>query len=268
MHKILRMVYDASPLRTTHFLLLYLLGFAFASRDVWRVFTLRFLIGALSTIFAWFFVVSINNYFDREVDRKSNPHRGIPSEKYSERELLIFTFSSLIIGAALSLILTLESFLFYLLFVILGYLYSCPRVFLKKFGIKSGIIGLGSALIFGLGVFSLPSSTPSYDFWYIFTIVLVIFSVGSLINDLKDVEADREAGVITPYTLFGRKWGKIVTMALLFIAFTLPILVTPQGFYVFPILGLLSAVLLWFERVKMIYLLYFLEYFLLLYFLL
>ncbi len=267
MHKILKMVADASPLRTTHFILIYFLGYVVATRNIANLLNSNLLLGILATMFGWFFIVSINNYFDKEHDKKSNPHRGFPQEAYSGRELLFFTFSSLLIGILFSLFLSLQSFIFYSLFVLLGYLYSCPGVYLKRYGIKSVIIGLGSGLVFGMGFFTLPSEFTR-DFWFLFLLVMIIFSAGSVINDLKDVEADRDAGVITPYTVFGRKGGKIATMLFLLLAFTLPSFIAPQGFHIFSLLAILSAALLWFEKVKLIYLAYFLEYLLLLYFLL
>jgi 4-hydroxybenzoate polyprenyltransferase len=185
MRKVLKMVADASPLRTTHFILIYILGFVIATKNIQAFINLDFLFGILVTTFGWFFIVSINNYFDREHDKKSNPHRGLPQEAYSERELLIFTFSNLIIGFIFSFLLTLQAVLFYSLFVLLGYLYSCPRVYLKKYGIKSVIIGLGSGMVFGMGFFTLPGDFTEY-FWFLFLLVTIIFSAGSVINDLKD----------------------------------------------------------------------------------
>jgi 1,4-dihydroxy-2-naphthoate octaprenyltransferase len=113
----------------------------------------------------------------------------------------------------------------------------------------------------------LPGDFTEY-FWFLFLLVTIIFSAGSVINDLKDVEADKDAGVITPYTVFGRKGGKIVTVLLLLLAFILPSFIAPEGLYLFSILAILASLSLWFEKVKLVYIAYFLEYLLLLYFLL
>ncbi len=269
MNKFLKMVVDASPLRTTHFVLLYVLGYLVSLDEYGMSLSVgKLILGLLATTFGWFFVVSINNYFDREADRKSNPERGIPQAVYSERELLIFTAANALLGAILSALLSTKTLIFYLLFIFLGHIYSCPRIYLKKYGIKTVIIGLGSSLVFSMGFFTEGNFEFTENFQFMFIIVLVIFSVGSLINDLKDIEADREHGVITPYTLFGRRWGKVVTILLLLLAFTLPSLITPQGLWIYSAIAVMAAALLWFERVKFIYLLYFLEYLLLLYFLL
>ncbi len=261
---------DASPPRIIHFSLMYVLGFFvqlnfLGMEDVYfRGNLLVLLIGILSAASGWAFVVAINNYYDRQVDRITNAYRGIVSGEYTEINLMGFSLLALITGAYTALILGIMPLVFYLLFVLLGFLYSYPKIYLKRYGTKTIIIGLGSALLFAMGYFSpwYPEMrTFDLRFWTYFLVLFAVFSAGSVMNDLKDVESDVENGVKTIFTVFGRERGKKIAAAMMLLAFSLPGIIAPEMLPVFVLLAALGAFLLMREKVLYIYLVYFAEYF-------
>ncbi len=268
--KVFHLLKDVSLLRTIHFVMMVFLGFYLIKPNVdWgtipgRINIITILLAGLSSVFGWFFIVGINNYYDWERDLITNAQRGLPSGRYNMNDLIDFSLASLVIGLFFLLPLGFLPIIFYSIFVFLGFIYSYPPLYLKRFGVKTIFIGTGSALIFALGYFS-PLYTfmiPSldYHFWALFFIILTIFSIGSIINDLKDYESDIISGVKTIFTWLGKDNGLRVSSALLFIAFSLPLLICPCGLLIFPVLGALAAYLLYRERVILVYIVYFMEY--------
>jgi len=273
--KVKKLMADASPPRIIHFSLMYVLGFCVQldysrlSKVYYYGNALTLLIGVLSAASGWAFVVAINNYYDKKEDEITNTFRGLSSGEYTEINLMRFSILALVTGAYTSLLLGIMPTVFYLSFVFLGFLYSYPKIYLKKYGTKTIIIGLGSALLFGMGYFSpwLPNlSPPDARFWIYFTVLFIVFSAGSVMNDLKDVESDRLRGTITVFTLLGRKRGKIFGAALMLVAFSLPAVLAPAIAFVFFALAIIGALLLIKEKVLYIYFVYFSEYFLILLF--
>ncbi len=268
--KIFHLLKDSSLLRTIHFVMMVFLGFYLIKPNLdWsvipgRINTITIILASLSSVFGWFFIVGINNYYDWESDMITNIKRGLPSGYYTPQDLLDFSLMSLVIGFFLLLPLGFLPIFFYSVFVFLGFIYSYPPLYLKQYGVKTIFIGTGSALIFSVGYFT-PVYTylfPSLDFhfWLLFFIVLIIFSIGSIINDLKDYESDRVSGVKTVFTWLGKERGLLFSSVILLIAFSLPVLICPQGIFIFPVLAVIASYLFYREKVFWVYMVYFAEY--------
>ncbi len=274
--KVWKLLKDASPPRIVHFSLMFVLGYfvqmkIFAPYDeiYWRGNLLMLLIGVFSAASAWAFVVGINNYYDKKQDELTNSYRGLATGEYTDTNLMDFVILALLAGAFTSYLIGPYSFIFYFLFVLLGFLYSYPRIYLKRYGTKTIIIGLGSSLLFAMGYFApwlLEKATMNLRFWIYFVILFIVFSAGSAMNDLKDVESDRENGVHTIFTYFGKERGKKVGAAMLIVAFSLPSILAPQFTPAFIFLAGIGAYFLMKEKVLLIYFVYFSEYFLILFF--
>ncbi len=274
--KLFHLLKDASFLRTLHFIMMYFLGFYIIQSTLeWsiipgRINIMILIMGLFSSVLGWFFIVGINNYYDREFDFFTNTARGLPSGYYSPNELLSFSIVSGIMGAFILIPLGYFPLIFYLLFIFLGFIYSYPPLYLKQYGVKTLFIGVGSSLVFAMGYFS-PlysfNTGMNLQFWEYFILLFIIFSVGSIINDLKDFESDRISGVKTIFTWLGREGGVKITSILLFFAFILPSLICFRGLILFSILAIIASLCFWKEKVLLVYIAYFLEYLLLLIFL-
>ncbi len=275
-HKVMTLLRDASPPRIVHFSLMFVLGFFIQVSKVnsisdilWKGNVFILLMGIFSAASGWAFVVAINNYYDKEEDAITNKYRGLTSNKYTEINLKSFAILSVAAGGYTAIILGPWPFIFYAIFVLLGFIYSYPKIHMKKYGTKTIIIGLGSAVLFGMGYVTpwVPNLVPiNTVFWIYFVILFIVFSAGSAMNDLKDYESDVKNGIITIFTVFGRERGKKVGAILLVVAFSLPSILAPILTPVFVSLAVLGAVLIIKERVLFIYFVYFAEYFLLLFF--
>ncbi len=273
--KVEKLMEDASPPRILHFSLMYVLGFFVQLNfqglpEIYiRGNILTLLVGILSAASGWAFVVAINNYYDKKDDEITNSYRGLASGKYTDINIKEFMILALVTGAYTALVIGETAFLIYILFTFLGFLYSYPKIYLKKYGTKTIIIGLGSSLLFAMGYFSpwYPNLTAAnMRFWIYFIVLFIAFSAGSVMNDLKDVESDRKRGTITIFTVFEKKNGKIAAAGLLSIAFSLPAVLAPRVAIAFFALAAIGAFFLFKEKVKYIYLVYFSEYFLILLF--
>ncbi len=274
--KVAKLLKDASPPRILHFSLMFILGFFLQysalgiSQEIYiRGNLLMLLIGTFSAASGWAFVVGINNYYDKLADEITNNYRGLTTGEYSETNLMGFIILTLAAGGYAALLIGVMPFLFYTLFILMGFLYSYPKIYLKKYGIKTIIIGLGSALLLGMGYFSpwFPQiSGMNERFWIYFIVIFTVFSAGSVMNDLKDYESDKEGGTRTIFTHFGREKGKKVGALLLIIAFSVPSILAPLLTPAFITLAVLAAYLLLKEKVLYIYFVYFSEYFMILFF--
>ena len=275
-HKVAKLLKDASPPRIIHFSLMFVLGY-FVQLNLFGSYSavyiqgnvLMLLIGTFSAASGWAFVVGINNYYDKKEDAITNRYRGLAAGKYTETNLMNFVILSLAAGAFTGYLLGPESFIFYLLFVLFGYVYSYPRIHLKKYGIKTIIIGLGSSLLFAMGYFAPWIPGKAYintRFWIYFLVLFIVFSAGSAMNDLKDIESDKKHGIKTIFTFLGNEKGKKLGAAFLIISFSLPSVLAPLLTPAFIALAALGAYLILIEKVTLIYFVYFLEYFLILFF--
>ncbi len=270
LRKIYHLIGDASIFRTMHFVMMYFLGFYLAKPSFdWDIIPGRMnlavlLLGIFSSILGWFFIVGINNYYDREVDLLTNVKRGLPRGKYSEDDLILFSITSLVLGGFAILPLGMFPIIFYSIFVFLGFIYSYPPLYIKRFGVKTFFIGAGSSLVFAMGyfspIYSFVEVSVNIRFWALFAVIFVIFSVGSVINDLKDYESDKIAGVKTIFTWLGRDKGVKLTSILLLFAFTFPVIICPKGVFIFPVFASIAAYLFYREKVSLVYVIYFAEY--------
>lgn len=146
--------------------------------------------------------------------------------------------SLFLVGLSLLFAFTLpyQSFLMTLGVIILNYLYSGRRVFLKSVPIASTFLHiLGATFMFLIGY--------AYDGDFNWRGILVglyfglIYASGHLNHEITDVDSDKEAGINTSANTFGKKKMFITSFILFSFSF----------FYVFYLclLGFLSSFLIW-----------------------
>jgi 4-hydroxybenzoate polyprenyltransferase len=167
------------------------------------------IISILIVIFVWCYTVIINHIYDVEIDKISNPNRllikGMLTGSQAKRIATIFA----IISVMLAFLLGFPLFpLGTGLALFFGYLYSAPPIRLRNKVFSTTIIGLGSSLAFLIGYVTSSTFNQGYFFpvWtsiinisseVIFTgvIIFIVFTFGSMIKDLKDVEGDKVGNV-------------------------------------------------------------------------
>lgn len=201
-----------------HFFLLPLAGGLIGGS---KIFNPALLLSALSILSSWTFTLTLNDIYDVDIDRISNPQRPLPSGICEEWQLHEMSFISGLIALGISII---PKTLFHVLtFLFLGFIYSSPPLRLRKYPLGSIFIALGSIIGFHAGYFSVSGRWWEGEIIKIIAIIFFAFSFGIIIKDLKDVEGDRAAGVRTFYTMLGKERGLMVTPFFLLLAFFSPL---------------------------------------------
>lgn len=152
----------------------------------------------------------LNDLVDADLDRANGKKRPIPSGLVSKRQT--WTFITLTNGLALLLsIITLNpiSIMIVALMLVLGILYSAPRIALmKRFVTKTVTIAIYYSLCALLGITSiygldLAIGNPAILVHDLSMLSIMIF-ISSTLNDLGDVEGDRMAGRRTIPIVIGK----------------------------------------------------------------
>ena len=169
----------------------------------------------------------LNDLADADLDRANGKKRPIPSGLVSKRQT--WTFIMLTNGLALLLsIMTLNpiSILIVGLMLLLGILYSAPRIALmKRFVIKTITIAIYYSLCALLGITSIYSldlaiGNPIILIHSLSMLSIMIF-ISSTLNDLGDVEGDRAAGRRTIPIVIGK--GNTIKLSMVLAICMLPV---------------------------------------------
>jgi bacteriochlorophyll c synthase len=184
---------------------------------------LALIFGPLGTGFSQ----SLNDYYDRDLDRVNEPTRPIPSGRISEKEALwnwiIVGLLCIVAGAYLASQLSAERGLIFIglmLFgLIMGYIYSAPPLKLKQNVLMSGpVVGL----------------TYSFATWLAGNIIFIdirpevvwmgavnaMIAVGLIfLNDFKSIEGDRDQGMKSLPVMIGVRGTYFVSFSIIDIGF-------------------------------------------------
>jgi len=171
---------------------------------------------------------TINDYFDREIDRINQPDRPIPSGAVTPREAL--GLSVVLFAVAVVFALTLPVLSLAIAVVNLFALVAYTELFKGLPGIGNVVVGYlgGSTFLFGAAaVGTIPES------------VVVLFALAALstvarevVKDVEDVAGDRREGLNTLPIAIGERpalWIAIALLAVALVASPLPYLLDTFG---------------------------------------
>jgi 4-hydroxybenzoate polyprenyltransferase len=198
---------DSRFLRALHFLLLFLLGLGFAEppQRLELQHVLSVSIGLLGVWLVWIYAVMVNNLHDVEIDRINDPGRplvtgAVDPERYRR-------ISWWVLGAALAAAwaASYSTLWFVSIFGLTYFVYSAPPLRLKvRCAVSKTVIGINSAAAFLAGFVLWEGKMLDVPLWPLL-VILVGFSLGAHVIDLKDVEGDRQAGIKNLATLLGKQ---------------------------------------------------------------
>ncbi len=181
-----------------------MLGFASAlfisegSAPTWRL-ALAFLVPTLG----WLAGLYAGDYYDRDLDAISKPHRPVPSGRVSPREAFGFMVGYITFGYALALILSPWALVVAVLTTVFGIAYS------KTFKRHALLGNLDRGLLACFTVTFAAAATHSLKVGGLFLVLCGIFffhdSSSNLIGAIRDLEGDREAGYGTVPVVYGIK---------------------------------------------------------------
>ncbi|MBC8043176.1 MAG: UbiA family prenyltransferase [Rhizobacter sp.] len=194
-------------------------GFTLTTENIGKFALLTLLLGPLGTGFAQ----SINDYYDRDLDRINDPVRPIPSGRISETESVwnwsITGLLSLIAGAVLALQLSGSRQLIMLgitLFgFVMGYIYSAPPLKLKRNVLTSApVVGLTYSLMTWIAGNIIFTDLRPEVIWM--GVINMFVAIGLIfLNDFKSVEGDRSAGLKSLPIMIGVRNTYLVSFAII-----------------------------------------------------
>ncbi len=171
------------------------------------------LIGSvISVVFAWWHAVGVNDLHDVEGDKAVNLSRPLVTGVVSARELGSFNAVLLVLSLLAAYVVRYVFFVPILVAIGLSYMYSAPPFRLKKVPFVATLVSaLCSALVCLAGFVLFSDDYSFYGFPpNVLLVILVTFTLAFTVKDIKDLEADRIAGVMTLPILLGERKGKRV----------------------------------------------------------
>jgi 4-hydroxybenzoate polyprenyltransferase len=223
----LSVVRNSRPERVAHYFLLVLLGagLAWSAAGDAQPRPIGIAVLTLLSAFycAWMFAVGTNDLADLEIDRVSSPARPLPSGSLDDGTVssvnLFFLLWSLVGGYLAGN----YALFFILVFTAAYWTYSMPPLRLKRVPILATfLISLAclSAAMAGYFVVSGNSDIKAFPARAA-ALIIIAFTLGATVKDIKDFEGDGRGGIMTLPTLLGEGRGKKAVGALLCASFWL-----------------------------------------------
>jgi 4-hydroxybenzoate polyprenyltransferase len=198
------MLRDLRGPRILHYCLLFALGLACvrgATITVDRL--LQVGLGFASVILSCLFALMINNVFDVEIDRINAPDRPLVTGAIDAVRYERAAFGVLAVTLAVAASASFSTLCFAALFSLAYFVYSAPPLRLKtRCAVSKAVIGINSAAAFvaGWSLFGADFlEAPARPL----LVLLLGYSLGAHVIDLKDVEGDRAAGIRNLSTMLG-----------------------------------------------------------------
>ena len=174
---------------------------------------------------AWLASVIINDIYDFEIDKISNPRRPLPEnifkiKEYAELGVVIFLLS--LLGG---LIVGLKFFVLLFLYQFLAWAYSAEPYRLKKFpGVATFISSVASLLVLFVGFFLFSGDKNLTGLsWRVILLLSTALTLSLPVKDFKDIAGDKKYDVWTIPVLLGESRGRLVVSAGVFISFMLSV---------------------------------------------
>ncbi len=170
---------------------------------------LPFIFSLIALTVAWTFGVIINDYYDVEIDRINYPNRPVVRKALTSFQLKILAIIHIIISLILAGWGGIFTIIYICNIIVILFLYSVPKVRIKKTIFATCVIGgiSGIAILIGGSVSSNTNENLYMALW-----VTVGLSLLGPIKDFKDIEGDRTAGMKTLPVIFGIKKATYIIM--------------------------------------------------------
>ncbi|NIO49300.1 MAG: hypothetical protein GTN73_07695 [Candidatus Aminicenantes bacterium] len=220
---------ELSSFRTLHFILMVIAGVYFNRALSFLRFPdfLYILISVILIIIIWLSTVLVNNVYDLQIDRISNPNRPLARGDVSPSLYLNLGLVLSVIAVSVSIALWIIPFILTLVSLLSSLAYSMPPLRLRKRLFSTLFIGWGSSLAFLIGYFNhtrISNISISSDALFLALLIFIAFSIGPLTKDIKDYEGDLKHGVKTFFTVYGINKGTKIVSVLLGVSLLVPLL--------------------------------------------
>jgi 4-hydroxybenzoate polyprenyltransferase len=240
--KFLAILKNSRPERVLFYFTLLLLGmlsafiFGLGSFKSWvDIMSLTILL--ISWYGGWMFAVHTNDIADIGIDAVSNPDRPITGGKLLPEEMkqtAVIWLSISLIGA---FIVGYYPFFMNLVFLAVYYIYSMPPLRLKRVPMLSSFLISIAVLSTVLCGFFWLSADKNFRLFPMLSAlgIILIFTFGVNVRDMKDVDGDRAEGVMTLPVIFKENGAKVVGLLLSASFLFVPIIFSFYTLYIFAI---------------------------------
>lgn len=155
--------------------------------------------------------MAINDVFDREIDRITNPRRPIPHGVVTYKTALIFSIALFCIAGALTLLLPVVAFLIAAVNIVLLVTYTT---------VFKGLPGAGNVIVAYLGGSTFLFGAAAVDrLTYAIGVLFLLAALSTLsreiIKDVEDVAGDRKEGLNTLPIVIGEQRSLVIAAIVL-----------------------------------------------------
>jgi len=214
------------PLRSLIFVLAVFLGGVVQLLMKENVYPLQLFLGSLAMFLAWQVAIIVNDIYDVDIDRACNRLRPLVKGTLSVEEykmaasILFFLSLSFAVLLGIRVLFLIASVLFF------AYLYSVPPLRARNNIGGNIIIGISILIAFWVGIYSSGSGDIlAKPIVFLSGLIFLLGMVLTLAKDIKDIEGDKQNGVVNLFTIYGREKGKRITAFLIFVSLMVPAIV-------------------------------------------
>ena len=156
----------------------------------------------LTALLGYFAGMMKNDYFHREQDSVTNPHRPLPSHRLTPRQVMITASTTYIVCVFLGFMLHFRAGLLVIALVMISH---CYNAIFKERGVWGSIslpIGVGMLNVFG--ALAVSGEVPRMV-WYAFAATTLYDCGTHITTTFKDIERDKKIGITTTPLQLGIK---------------------------------------------------------------
>ena len=190
----------------------------------------------------WLYAVQVNDIEDIDIDKISNQERPLVQHTITASEAKEIGYIWLIVALAGSWSVGFYPFYMCLVAIIISYVYSVSPLRLKRVtALSTFLISIACLVTILAGFFFVSINKVVATFPVLFVIkILIIFTLGVSIKDMKDVEGDGVNGIKTVPVIFGKNGPWVVG-----VFFGLSVLLVPIfiSFYLLYIIAIPTAII-------------------------
>lgn len=173
-----------------------------------------------SLLLYWLSGIGYDDLADQKIDEISNPRRPLVQKKFSREEFR--SLNHVLRGASYisAFVVGYSFFLFLFLRSLMAHIYYASPFRLKRFPFLATFLLALAALFTIFGGFLLKSSNSIFDFPLKFGLfVLLAFTFGFMVKDIKDYQGDKKEKIWTLPVIFGLRKGKLIIGSLVALVF-------------------------------------------------
>lgn len=217
---LIAMIRDARYLRILHYLLMLLLGVALGFQNnpyeirqlilINPEIMFNILMCLFSIVFACLYAIIVNNIADKEIDAISNRDRPLIKGVFQVKTYERVGFLCLFLAMFYSFWIDARALILVSFFMASYFLYSSPPFRLKRIPVLSKlVISLNSIVMAVLGYLLINGEVQDFPN-VIYYVYLFLFTIAASVIDLKDVDGDAAAGILTLPVWLGERTAKVI----------------------------------------------------------